>query len=268
MPTLLISRSCQPEADRLVAIARASGWQHQWLHERSGPPHVHGQQFALYAETDIALRVAEDHNLVLLEPQYDELVHLPDQYTSRVVRLMTLGEAMQLRDYQFIKPADCAHKAFDAAVYESGEYILCSDDLALETPVLVSEPVSWCVEYRVIVLEGSIQTFSPYIRGGWLARNANEEWPYPKQEAEGMMTFCSTLLNDQNVKMPPAFTLDVGTIEDNVWAVVEFNPIWCSGLLGCEPDKVLPALDRACIRKSELKPDDAPWVIERDSTQV
>jgi len=177
---------------------------------------------------------------------------------------MTLGDALQLRDRSFIKPADCTNKVFDAAVWEAGKYILCADDLSRETPVLVSEPVSWDVEYRVIVLERDVVTFSPYIRGGWLARDQNGQWPYPNSEATGVLSLCGQILADDSISLPPVFTLDVGNIDHRGWAVIEFNPVWCAGLLGCDLSKMLPVFHRACWRRNELTEADAKWVIDRD----
>jgi hypothetical protein len=43
-----------------------------------------------------------------------------------------------------------------------------------------------------------------------------------------------------------AVVMDVGYIEGRGWAVVEFNPAWCSTLYGCRPADALPVLRRAC----------------------
>jgi hypothetical protein len=51
---------------------------------------------------------------------------------------------------------------------------------------------------------------------------------------------------------PPAFVMDVGVIEDRGWAVVEFNPPWCSEVLGADPQKVLAVLERACQDERQL----------------
>ncbi|MGE0609237.1 MAG: ATP-grasp domain-containing protein [Pirellulales bacterium] len=267
MPTLLLSRTCQPEADRLAIIANGARWHHQWLGRRNVPTQLHGNDFGLYAETDTALRVSQQHQLALIEPSFDLLAHLPFKFTRREIKYMTLGDALRIRDRSFIKPADCTNKAFDAAVWNAGKYILCADDLSRETPVLVSEPVSWDVEYRVIVLERNVITYSPYIRGGWLARDQDDRWPCPKEEAAGLLSLCEMLLADDSVSLPPVFTLDIGIIEDRGCAVIEFNPVWCAGLLGCDLSKMLPVFHRACRRRSELTDADAAWVVDRAARQ-
>ena len=263
MPTLLLSRSVRPEANALASLAREQRWNVQWLNRRHGPKHLHGKQLGLYAETDVALRVARLHDLALIEPSLGILPTIPHEYLARDVRFMSLGEAESTDRRIFVKPADCTAKIFDAAVYESGRRILRDDDASLTMPVLVSEPVTWENEYRAVVLERRIVGVSPYIRGGWLARNAAGQWPITEKEAEAVLTFCQRFLADRRIELPPAFVLDVGTIRDRGWAVVELNPVWCSGLLGCNLAAILPALDRACRRRAELSLADAQWVVSR-----
>ena len=263
MPTLLLSRTCQPESTKLAAIARRACWNVQWLGRRNGPAHLHGKDVALYAPTDVALRVAQMHDLALLEPSLNIMAALPERYLSRQVRFMLLGDAESLDQRIFVKPADCTAKLFDACVYESGRRILCDDDLSRSTPVLVAEPVEWRDEYRAVVLERRMVAFSPYIRGGWLARDSEGRWPLSTGEANAVRCFCELLLADKRVDLPPAFVLDVGTIAGRGWAVVEMNPVWCSGLLGCDLAAVLPALRRACRPRSQLRGDDKRWIVSR-----
>jgi hypothetical protein len=183
------------------------------------------------------------------------------------VDFMTLSEAKASTEPTFVKPADCAAKVFDAAIYEAGRFIFCDDDLPPQTPVLASEPVDWEAEYRVVVHERKLIAFSPYIRGGWLARNAQGQWPFSQAEAREMLSFVHELLANESVALPPAFVLDVGVIEARGWAVVEMNPVWCSGLLGCDLSVMLPVLRRACQRIDELSCADRRWVIERSAAQ-
>ena len=169
MPTLLLSRNYQPEANKLATIARQLRWNIQWL-GRHGPTHLRGKDLALHAPTDVSLRVAQRHDIALLEPTLGILATLPECYTSRQIRFMRLGNAEVLDRPMFVRPADCTAKWFDAAVYESGRRILCDDDLSRSTPVLVAEPVEWENEYRTVVLERRVVTFSPYIpAAGWHA---------------------------------------------------------------------------------------------------
>jgi hypothetical protein len=83
-------------------------------------------------------------------------------------------------------------------------------------------------------------------------------------EAEEMLAFARKLLFDDGVDVPPAFVLDVGLIASRGWAVVEMNPVWCSGLLGCDLAVMPPVLRRACRRSAELSCSDRRWLIDRE----
>lgn len=74
---------------------------------------------------------------------------------------------------------------------------------------------------------------------------------------------CVALAGDGAVWLPPAVTLDVVRIVCRGWAVVELNPVWSSGLYGCDAASMLPALRRACMRREDLSKKDRPWVIDR-----
>jgi len=70
------------------------------------------------------------------------------------------------------------------------------------------------------------------------------------------------LLAERSVALPPAFVVDVGLVEGRGWAVVEFNPAWCSGLLGADPAAVLGVLERACRDRDGLATEDGRWVLD------
>ena len=67
-------------------------------------------------------------------------------------------------------------------------------------------------------------------------------------------------------QLPPAFVVDVGLIEYRGWAVVEFNPAWCAGLLAADPRAILPILIRATQSAERLSEADERSVVRRDST--
>ena len=63
--------------------------------------------------------------------------------------------------------------------------------------------------------------------------------------------------------MPPAFVLDIGQVVGRGWAVIEANPAWASGIYGCDAAKILPILQRACIRTDRIDDADKRWQINR-----
>jgi hypothetical protein len=83
------------------------------------------------------------------------------------------------------------------------------------------------------------------------------------QTPGSVRSFCMRLVSRSGLSFPPAFVIDIGLIDDRGWAVVEFNPVWCSGLLGANPKNVLTVLDRACQDVRRLSHTDQQWVLKR-----
>jgi hypothetical protein len=100
----------------------------------------------VYGEPLFAEVVAGPLGVALLEAPFDWLPTLPARYRQRAVQFVTLGAARQHTQEAFIKPAD--EKCFPAQVYTSGAALPGDAVLPAETPVLISEPVTWEVEYR------------------------------------------------------------------------------------------------------------------------
>lgn len=55
MPTLLLSRTFQPEADRLAVVAKQERWGCQWLEGNDVPKVLHGKDFGICAEIGLCL---------------------------------------------------------------------------------------------------------------------------------------------------------------------------------------------------------------------
>lgn len=107
--------------------------------------------------------------------------------------------------------------------------------------MLLSEPVEWPAEYRCFVADGRVVATSPYLSFGHaLAHHPGAAGQIPTP----VLGLCADLA--ENCDLPRALVIDVGLIEDRGWAVVEFNPAWCSGILSAEPDRVLDVPTRAC----------------------
>jgi hypothetical protein len=152
---------------------------------------------------------------------------------------VTLNEARQLKERVFIKPA--GEKTFAAQVYESGAALPAMEWLPGDTPVLISEPVFWEVEFRCFVSEGKVQTLSPYWRGDRTAQ-IDGSWPMSDDERQGAVDFAARVLSENSLTVG---VLDVGIISDFGWAVVEANPAFGSGIYGCDPLQVLQVVSCA-----------------------
>jgi hypothetical protein len=226
------------------------------------PEGLAGREVAVYGEPLFAAAVASTLSLALLETPFDWLTTLPPEYLRRGVHYAALGEARAHAGPAFFKPAD--DKCFRAGVYPSGADLPASDLLPADTPVLLAEPVVWEVEYRCFVLDRAVATLSPYWRHGELAQAEDGSWPALPEEVEEVGVFCTGVLADARVRVPPAVVVDVGRIADRGWAILEANAAWSSGIYGCDPNRVLPVLKQATMRQEELTEEDRAWVVARN----
>lgn len=106
-------------------------------------------------------RISDTLALGLLEPSDGWLAELPEEFTGRRVQLTTLAEARQGRRPVFAKPP--SDKSFPAAVYADGSRLpRTGDGVGPDTAVLLSDVVTFAVEYRLFVLDGQVAAGSRY----------------------------------------------------------------------------------------------------------
>ncbi len=239
-----------------------AGWYVQIYDEN--PTAMIRDRVVFYGGVDVALPVASHYRLALLEPPLNLLTKLPSPFRLRKVEYGRFRDLSNLRGPTFVKPADPVNKCFDAGIYSSPLDIRASKEVSADTPVLVAEPVEWLAEYRCFILEGKVVASSPY-----LSFNRPVWQPYGKGgekagESKNVLAFSARLLSQAGLDFPPAFVVDIGLIEERGWAVVEFNPAWCAGLLGADPSRVLYVLQRACQDAELITPNDRRWLINRD----
>lgn len=264
MPTLLLSTLDLPAAPALAEAARCSGWRVFALDENPSPQT--SGQLVFYGGSDVALSVATRFRLALLEPPLDLLARLPLEFRLRAVEYGAFRDLSRLKDPAFIKPADPLNKAFDAGISADVRDIRIPQGMDNRTPILAAEPVQWLAEYRCFVLERRITAMSPYLSFGRPVWKPHGQGGEDARECSHARTFCERLFSQSRVAFPPAFVMDVGLIEDRGWAVVEFNPAWCSGLLGADPRRVLDILQRACQDAEKLSETDRAWLVPRALT--
>ena len=261
MPTIILSPRYTTDSIALAKASASLGWSVQRLLNWHVPDGFPTDTVALYGEPFFASAIAEQLSMHLLEPPFDWLATLPMSYTKRHVSCTTLGKVRLLTNPAFIKPAD--DKCFSARVYSSGAELSDTEHLPEETPVLVSQPVVWEVEYRGFLLHNELQTLSPYFREGNLAQTENGDWPAPEEEIREASDFYRRLLQDDAIKLPPGIVVDIGKIRGRGWAVVEANPAWSSGIYGCDAARVLPVIESACVRADSILDTHLQWIIKR-----
>lgn len=229
-----------------IALWRAAGRAH-WpvvrLQNWRVPEDLKGRDVCIYGEPLFAAVVAEALKLELLEPPADWLIGLPPTLLQRSVQYTTFEHANAANFPAFVKPA--GEKSFEARVYARAGELPSTELVPPETPILISEPVEWVVEYRCFVLDGEVRTASPYWRNGETTQAEDGSWPMDETELAAAVDFAGQVLR----KFPlPVGVLDVGIIRDRGWAVVEANPAYGAGIYGCDADEVLQVIWKSCRR--------------------
>lgn len=241
-PTLILSPRYTADDQALWRAAIQRGWGVERLSSWRVPDEIAGlARPVLYLEALMAPMLAASFGLRLREPPDHFLPRLPARWRKREVRLTTLGEARREGLPAFVKPPN--DKSFPARVYDADSL---PRDYPEETPVLVSEVVSWVCEFRCFLLDRECRASSIYLRHGELQRI--HDFASSPEEDAACAAFVGALLRDDEVVLPRAVVLDVGEIEGRGWAVVEANAAWGAGIYGCEPGAVLDVLAEAAER--------------------
>jgi hypothetical protein len=145
-------------------------------------------------------------------------------YLNRAVFQCRIGN---VEGNWFVKPIET--KSFTGFVYDDkqdvihlSEHDLEQRDVLLslppETPVWVSEPVTWLSEFRYYVIDGEVRGEGRYDDGP-------DDVPVPDYFM--VMEMVETLSRQQDA--PAAYSLDVGVLSSGETALVEVNDAWALG---------------------------------------
>ena len=240
MPTLVLSPQYDADSQALWRGAVELGWNVQRL--ASWRPTIEELSIkdpVLYIDGLFGPTIGEAFGKQLIEPPDDWLPKLDYKYRQRSVSLMPVREAKKALLPIFVKPPN--NKSHKAECVKNGSHLTqyTEDDYL----VLVADPVTWVTEYRCFAVDGKVVTTSIYLRKGELQRK--NDFQATKEELAEATKFAQCVL-DETVT-PNPIVIDVGTIDrgnHEVWAVVELNAAWGSGIYGCDPKEVLKALER------------------------
>src|SRR6266700_3870164 len=263
--TLVLSPRYTSDSIALNTVAIETGWTVERLQSWRPPAHLFNREVVPYGEPLFAAVVADTLQHILIEPRLAWVAEIPLDFRQRDVQFTNLATARTQGRRSFIKPAD--DKCFPARIYESGSD-LPFDGLEGSIPVLISEPVSWEIEFRCFVLEQQVAALSVYSRKGELAEDERGNWPAADSELQEAVLFANSVLHDARFGFPPAGVLDIGIIRNRGWAVVEANACWGSGIYGCNPRGVLETLSRSCCRKDGLPESDQRWTVDRSKANA
>ncbi|MBB6435995.1 ATP-grasp domain-containing protein [Streptomyces candidus] len=206
-------------------------------------------------------QVLDAWDVALMEPSDGWLAALPPTCTGRRVTLATLAEARRVTRPVFAKPP--RDKSFPAAVHPDGGSLPGDPELPGDTPVLLSDVVTWAAEFRLYVLDGAVLTGSQYATFGRL-----DVAPLEGHRQEGpVRRFAHDLLAGCGDGLPSAVVVDVGVLSAPVrgggdgdrWAVVEANMAWFSNCYAADPDRALEVVLRAAGPRSRTAARDLPF---------
>ncbi|MER7107236.1 ATP-grasp domain-containing protein [Streptomyces sp. NPDC000229] len=218
-----------------------------------------------YGGPRFAAGVVDDLGVALLEPADGWLAALPHAYTLRRVAEATLGEARRLTRPAFVKPP--SDKSFPPAVHADGGRLPCDGPgLSADTPVLISDVVTWEAEFRLFVLDGEVRTGSQYATFGRL-----DAVPLDGHRHRGaVLDFAAGLLGTCGDTLPSAVVVEVGLVTAcepggaDGWAVVEANMAWFSNCYAADPDRALDVVLRSAGPRARLAGRDRPFCRARD----
>ncbi|HET6246491.1 MAG TPA: ATP-grasp domain-containing protein [Tepidisphaeraceae bacterium] len=256
MTTLILSTWAMPASRALAAEARRRGWNAISL-EDNAAPRIAGEM-VFYGSLLVAMDVAAQFNLALLEPPLDILARLPRALSLRQIEFTRWCDLGRFSAARFLKPADPLAKVFDAGIYRDRNEVRVTKPFPGQTPVLAAEPVEWLAEFRCFVLDGKVVAASPYLSFGRPLQHQPGKTIGPPPLP--VLDFCRRLTSTPGINLPLAYVVDVGLIEDRGWAVVEFNPPWCAGILSASPANVLNVLRRSCRDRATASAEDLQWM--------
>lgn len=221
---LLISDKPDVERDAVAESFVRGGGEVTRVGRFWDPPAFEPATVRVYGADSFCLVLQQKLGLTLCSPHNELLLRLPTEFLRRQIVRSRLEDVPDLSLPAFIKPI--IPKQFRAAVYATpAEIWKESEGLAPDTAIFVSEVVTFAAEARAFVLQGEVLDAAVYEGGG---------------DVEAVESFVTELAKTD--LLPRTVVVDVGLIRGRGWAVIEFNAAWGSGLNGCDPMKVLPAI--------------------------
>lgn len=212
-----------------IAFERHGGTVHR-IGRFWDPPKFDSSTVRVYGPDSFCMVLQQKLNFQLHSPPNTLLFDIPFEFLKREIRQLPLNAAFSQSFPSFVKPIQ--PKEFRAGIYNSADDLAKEcQGLALDTSALWSESVLFTAEMRCFALSQKLLDASLY--------EGEANIPEGLIFAEGLLK-----------AMPSQHTVvaDLGFIQGRGWSLVEFNATWGSGLNGCDPEKVLPAIVAASGR--------------------
>lgn len=249
MLLILTPNNRNDEIRKLGRTAEILGWD---VYYSKGswwvPENLMGAPGAVYGEQFFCEVVASQMNWSLLYNSLDWLAKLPKEYTCRNILFTKLSAARKITEEKFIKPAD--DKCFPARVYANGSEL--PPTVIDEAPVLVSDVMRFTSEYRCFIKNRNVVSTCCYYYKGVNMQEAKINDPtFYWTNHEAVVDFVNKMLKDDRIECVKGSVIDVGRFQKDKYAVIESNPVYASGLYGCDTVAALDAIKSACVRVGE-----------------
>jgi hypothetical protein len=225
--TLVIPEKADPERDAVAAAWEAGGGTVVRLGRFWDPPDLDPATTSVYGNDSFCLVLEQKLGLALCSPADDLLITVAPRFLRRDVVKTTVGAVASLSFPLFLKslvPKQIRSRVYNAPSEVKAE---CAG-LDATTVLLVSDVVDIVAEARCFVLDHVILDCALY---------------EGRANPEAARALAATVA--AGADMPRAVVIDVGALPDGDWIVIEFNAVWGSGLNGCHPGLVLPAIQAA-----------------------
>lgn len=127
--------------------------------------------------------------------------------------------------------------------------------------MLISDVVTWEVEFRLFVLDGEVRTCSQYATFGRLDTAPLDG----HRHRAAVLDFAEGLLGSLGDTLPSAVVVDVGLVTATEpggaegWAVVEANMAWFSNCYAADPGRALDVVLRSAGPPDRLAERDRPF---------
>lgn len=224
--TLIISEKADAERDAVAGAWERRGGRVLRLGRFWEPPPLDPNLVRVYGNETFCLVLQQKLGLHLTSPADELLLEVPARALGRRVRSVRRGDLGSVAFPIFIK--SLAPKQIRSRVYASRVEIEAEcAGLDPESPLIVSEVVTFQAEARCFVLGGSVLDGAAY---------------EGSMDLKEVAAFVRDLGSSMN--FPHALVVDVGQTPSGL-ALVEFNSVWAAGLNGCDPERVLPAIVQA-----------------------
>jgi hypothetical protein len=116
--------------------------------------------------------------------------------------------------------------------------LIVHESISHDSPTLVSDIVQFNSEFRFFVKENKIQTGSCYIKG----QEITNDWGYSVWRIQPVL---QELLDWKMISSEDA-VIDMGILDGGAIVPIESNPVWASGIYGCDPYYVLKTMENSC----------------------